>query len=60
MINGNHKAFALQQVIEGNVSEICPASALQLHANITFIVDENAVTKLNIETIRRLTQQQAL
>jgi glucosamine-6-phosphate deaminase len=46
LATGEQKAGALQQAIEGPVSAICPASALQLHEHATFIIDEAAASHL--------------
>lgn len=44
--SGEKKAEAIANAIEGAVSAYCPASALQLHPNTTFIIDEAAAAKL--------------
>ncbi|MBS4178089.1 glucosamine-6-phosphate deaminase [Lederbergia citrea] len=43
---GEAKAEAVKQMIEGPVTEECPASALQNHPNVTIIVDEAAASQL--------------
>jgi len=43
---GESKADAIQQMVEGPVTEDCPASVLQNHPNVTIIVDEAAASKL--------------
>ncbi|OZG59171.1 multidrug transporter [Bifidobacterium tissieri] len=45
---GENKADAVAASIEGPVSAMCPASALQLHPHATFIVDEAAAGKLRL------------
>ncbi|MBS4200666.1 glucosamine-6-phosphate deaminase [Bacillus sp. FJAT-49732] len=44
---GESKADAIQQMVEGPVTEDCPASVLQNHSKVTIIVDEAAASKLN-------------
>lgn len=43
---GEDKANAIYDMVEGNVTEQCPASILQKHPNVTVIVDEAAATRL--------------
>ncbi|MBS4218942.1 glucosamine-6-phosphate deaminase [Bacillus sp. FJAT-49711] len=43
---GESKADAIQQMVEGPVTEDCPASVLQNHPNVTIIADEAAASKL--------------
>ena len=43
---GESKASAVAAAIEGPVSTVCPASALQLHDRTTFILDEAAASGL--------------
>lgn len=43
---GEAKAEAVQQMVNGPISEDCPASALQNHPNATIIIDEAAASKL--------------
>lgn len=44
---GNGKAAALAAAIEGPLSASLPASALQLHANVTVVIDEAAASELH-------------
>ncbi len=44
---GEDKAEAVASTIEGPLSAMVPASALQMHRNTIIIVDEAAATKLN-------------
>ena len=44
---GPPKARAVEQMIEGPLSAICPASALQLHPRVTVIVDEASAAGLH-------------
>lgn len=43
---GAAKADAVQQMVQGLVTEECPASVLQNHPDVTIIVDEAAAEKL--------------
>lgn len=45
---GEAKAQAVADSIEGGISSLCPASALQLHPHATFIIDEAAASKLKL------------
>ncbi|WDE95224.1 glucosamine-6-phosphate deaminase [Lentisphaera profundi] len=47
LVTGEHKAKALQQLIEGNITEKFPASILQAHSNITIVADLNAASLLS-------------
>ncbi|EPX78271.1 glucosamine-6-phosphate deaminase [Litoreibacter arenae] len=46
---GTAKARAVVDMIEGPVSAACPASALQLHARVTVILDEAAAGELHLK-----------
>ncbi len=46
LATGTEKARAVGAAIEGAVSAMCPASALQLHPNASFILDEAAAAEL--------------
>ncbi|MEK3888478.1 glucosamine-6-phosphate deaminase [Bacillus sp. FSL K6-3431] len=43
---GEAKAEAVKQMVNGPVSEECPASILQNHAKVTIIIDEAAASQL--------------
>ena len=43
---GAAKADAIARAVEGPVTALCPASALQLHPRATVVVDERAAAKL--------------
>ncbi len=45
--NGEGKASAVAAMIEGPLSSMCPASALQLHPNAAVIIDRAAASQLN-------------
>jgi len=44
---GPHKTAAVKAMVEGPVSERCPASHLQTHANVQVFLDEAAAAALN-------------
>lgn len=47
MANGKNKADAVFSMIKGEVSLGCPASILQLHDDVTVILDKESASKLN-------------
>lgn len=46
LASGEGKAEAIRRALEGPVTEEVPASALQRHADVTFIIDEGAAAQL--------------
>jgi glucosamine-6-phosphate deaminase len=50
---GAHKADAVARTVEGPVSAMVPASALQHHPQTTIIVDEEAASKLALQDYYR-------
>ncbi|MBN1268133.1 MAG: glucosamine-6-phosphate deaminase [Kiritimatiellae bacterium] len=52
LASGANKAGAVKNALEGPVSAMCPASALQLHRNALYIVTKDAAAKLTIECER--------
>jgi len=46
LASGANKADAVARALEGPVTCMCPASALQLHSEVTFIVTEDAAAGL--------------
>ncbi|MGN0813420.1 MAG: glucosamine-6-phosphate deaminase [Candidatus Coproplasma sp.] len=44
--NGANKAEAVKAMIQGEVTEACPASILQRHSNVTVIIDKEAAKLL--------------
>lgn len=48
LATGEAKAEAVQQMIEGPVSAMWPATALQLHQKVTVLVDEAAASRLQL------------
>lgn len=41
-----HKANAIKQLIDGNVTPQCPASVLQFHTDVTLMLDKGAASKI--------------
>lgn len=52
---GEAKAVAIAAMVEGPVTSMCPGSALQLHADATVIVDEEAAGRLRLADYYRYT-----
>ena len=48
MASGKSKASAIAQAVEGPVTSMVTASALQLHGDATVIVDEDAASALTM------------
>ncbi|MCY6484178.1 glucosamine-6-phosphate deaminase [Clostridium aestuarii] len=46
LASGKNKAEVIKNAIEGKITPTVPASILQLHTNVTFIIDEAAASKL--------------
>lgn len=47
---GEKKANAVAAMIEGPLSAICPASALQMHQHVTVVLDSSAASKLALQS----------
>jgi glucosamine-6-phosphate deaminase len=50
LATGQSKAQAVVDSLEGPVSSMCPASALQLHRFATYVIDKGAASKLTLDT----------
>jgi glucosamine-6-phosphate deaminase len=46
LATGRNKAKAVHEFIEGPVTSMMPASALQLHPNVTVLLDQDAASLL--------------
>ena len=46
LATGSAKSVAVQNMVEGPLSSMCPASSLQLHQHISVLLDERAATGL--------------
>jgi len=51
LANGAEKADALKSAIEGPITAMCPASALQLHRRAIILADKQAAAKLSAEFV---------
>jgi glucosamine-6-phosphate deaminase len=54
LATGSSKAAAVAQMIEGGVSALCPASALQHHAKVTVVLDDAAAADLTLRDFYHL------
>mgnify|MGYP000509805992 FL=1 len=52
LVNGHHKARAMQAAVEGGVTQSWTISALQLHAPSIIVADEAACDELKVSTYR--------
>jgi len=52
LVNGHAKARALQQAVEGGISQMWTISALQMHPNAVIVCDEDACDELKVSTYR--------
>lgn len=50
MMSGENKSMALQQTVEGGISQYCPTTALQLHNDCIIACDESATVELKVKT----------
>ncbi|MFH1904983.1 MAG: glucosamine-6-phosphate deaminase [bacterium] len=48
LANGANKADAVKAALEGPITSICPASALQMHRFATYVITEDCATKLTL------------
>ena len=61
MASGDIKADAVARAIEGPISASVTASSLQLHPDVTFIIDEQAASRLkHKQYYRRVMEMTAL
>ncbi|NLF38323.1 glucosamine-6-phosphate deaminase [bacterium] len=56
LATGRAKANAVAAMVEGPLTAMCPASALQMHPRVTLVVDEAAASKLNQDAYYRWMQ----
>jgi glucosamine-6-phosphate deaminase len=56
LATGAHKAAALARAVEGPVAALVPASALQLHPQVTVLCDEAAAAALELRDYYRAVQ----
>lgn len=48
LATGRGKAQAVHEAVEGPVTAMCPASALQLHPHVTVVLDQDAASRLRL------------
>lgn len=48
LATGSAKADAVRQLVEGPVSALWPATVLQMHPNVTVLVDDDAASRLSL------------
>jgi glucosamine-6-phosphate deaminase len=46
LASGKAKANAVARALEGPVSSLCPASIIQMHPDVTLVLDEEAASEL--------------
>ena len=46
LASGKNKANAIKNLVNGAISEDCPASLLKLHNNLTLVIDKDAGSEL--------------
>ena len=51
LASGKNKADAVHDMVCGDISEHCPASILQLHSDVTLVLDKEAASKLDESVI---------
>lgn len=52
MASGTNKAWAIQQCIEGSISNICTSSVFQMHPKATIICDDEATNELRVKHVK--------
>ena len=52
LVQGMHKAIALQHAIEEGINHLWTVSALQLHPHSVIVCDEDATVELKVKTVR--------
>ncbi|MCL2727009.1 MAG: glucosamine-6-phosphate deaminase [Bacteroidales bacterium] len=52
LVNGNSKARALAQAVEGSVNQMWTITALQMHPNGIIVCDEDATVELKVGTVK--------
>ena len=52
LVNGHHKARALQAAVEGGITQMWTISALQLHEHGIIVCDEAATEELKVGTYK--------
>jgi glucosamine-6-phosphate deaminase len=52
LASGQEKGMAIKKMLSGNITPELPASVLQLHPNATAIIDLEAASYLDLDTLR--------
>ena len=52
LITGHNKAMALQQAVEGSVSQMWTVTALQMHKKSVIVCDEASTDELKMKTVK--------
>lgn len=52
LASGKEKSDAIRKMLYGNITPDLPASVLQLHPNVTVIIDKGAASEIDIDAIR--------
>jgi glucosamine-6-phosphate deaminase len=52
VVSGHNKARALQQAVEGGISQMCTLSCLQMHRRAIIVCDDAATEELKAGTVR--------
>ncbi len=60
LASGSHKAAAIRKALEGEMSVLCPASCLQMHSNVTVLIDEAAARELKLKANYKAQHQDRL
>lgn len=55
--DGPNKAAAVASMAEGPISTMCPGSVLQLHPNVTVVLDEAAASELKLKDYYNFAQE---
>ncbi|WP_438462128.1 glucosamine-6-phosphate deaminase [Marinomonas sp. PE14-40] len=58
LATGENKANAIKAMVEGPLSAMVPASALQQHTNVTVIIDEAAAAELSLKEYYQWSEKQ--
>ncbi|WP_163930624.1 glucosamine-6-phosphate deaminase [Paraferrimonas sp. SM1919] len=58
LATGESKADAIAATVEGPISAMCPASALQMHQDAIIVIDEAAATKLTNKDFYQFIEKQ--
>ena len=52
LITGHNKAMALQQAVEGGISQMWTVTALQMHKKSVIVCDEASTDELKMKTVK--------